>query len=114
MAPDRLSVAFAALADPARRAILARVAQGEPTVMELAEPFKLKLPTVSKHLKVLRRAGPVTHGPQAQWRPRRREGGPLEEGAHSGAGCRREGEGGKGQTRDRLEGRKRRRGKTVR
>ena len=79
MATDQLSVTFAALADPTRRAILARVAQGETTVMELAEPFQLKLPTVSKHLKVLRRAGLVTQGRQAQWRPCRLEAAPLKD-----------------------------------
>src|SRR5438128_11624016 len=79
LATDRLSVTFAALADPTRRAILARVAQGEATVMELAEPFKLKLPTVSKHLKVLRHAGLVTQGRQAQWRPCRLEAAPRKD-----------------------------------
>ena len=79
MQPDQLSVTFAALADPTRRAILARVAQGEATVMELAEPFKLKLPTVSNHLKVLRNAGLVTQGRQAQWRPCRLEAAPLKD-----------------------------------
>ena len=79
MATDQLSVTFAALADPTRRAILARVAEGEATVMELAEPFQLKLPTVSKHLKVLRRAGLVTQGRQAQWRPCRLEAAPLKD-----------------------------------
>lgn len=79
MASDQLSITFAALADPTRRAILARVAQGEATVLELAEPFKLKLPTVSKHLKVLREAGLVTQGRQAQWRPCRLEATPLKE-----------------------------------
>ena len=79
MPSDQLSVTFAALADPTRRAILARVAQGEATVMELAEPFQLKLPTVSKHLKVLRRAGLVTQGRQAQWRPCRLEAAPLKD-----------------------------------
>ena len=79
MATDQLSVTFAALADPTRRAILARVAQGEATVMELAAPFPLKLPTVSKHLKVLRRAGLVTQGRQAQWRPCRLEAAPLKD-----------------------------------
>ena len=76
---DRLSVTFAALADPTRRAILARVAQGEATVLELAEPFELKLPTVSKHLKVLRQAGLITQGRQAQWRPCRLEPAPLKD-----------------------------------
>jgi DNA-binding transcriptional ArsR family regulator len=79
MAIDHLSVTFAALSDPTRRAILARVAQGEATVNELAEPFQLKLPTVSKHLKVLRRAGLVRQGRQAQWRPVRLEPAPLKE-----------------------------------
>jgi len=72
-------VTFAALADPTRRAILARVAEGEATVMQLAEPFHLKLPTVSKHLKVLRQAGLVTQGRQAQWRPCRLEAAPLKD-----------------------------------
>jgi DNA-binding transcriptional ArsR family regulator len=66
---DDLSMTFAALADPTRRAILARLAQGEATVLELAEPFDLKLPTVSKHLKVLQRAGLISQGRKAQWRP---------------------------------------------
>jgi len=79
MATDQLSVTFAALADPTRRAILARVAEGEATVMQLAEPFHLKLPTVSKHLKVLRQAGLVTQGRQAQWRPCRLEAAPLKD-----------------------------------
>lgn len=79
MATDQLSVTFAALADPTRRAILARVAEGETTVMDLAEPFKLKLPTVSKHLKVLREAGLVSQGRQAQWRPCRLEAAPLKD-----------------------------------
>jgi DNA-binding transcriptional ArsR family regulator len=79
MPTDQLSVTFAALADPTRRAILARVAEGEATVMELAEPFRLKLPTVSKHLKVLRQAGLVTQGRQAQWRPCRLEAAPLKD-----------------------------------
>jgi DNA-binding transcriptional ArsR family regulator len=66
---DELSLIFAALADPTRRAILARLAQGEATVLELAEPFNLKLPTVSKHLKVLAKAGLITQTRKAQWRP---------------------------------------------
>jgi DNA-binding transcriptional ArsR family regulator len=66
---DELSLTFAALADPTRRAILARLAQGEATVLELAEPFSLKLPTVSKHLKVLQRAGLISQSRKAQWRP---------------------------------------------
>ncbi len=79
MATDHLSVTFTALADPTRRAILARLAQGEATVMELAEPFTLSLPGVSKHLKVLQRAGLITQGRKAQWRPCRLEAGPLKE-----------------------------------
>jgi len=67
--PDTLSTTFAALADPTRRAILARLAKGEATVTELAAPFKLSLPAISKHLKVLQRAGLIEQGRQAQWRP---------------------------------------------
>jgi DNA-binding transcriptional ArsR family regulator len=69
MATDRLSTTFSALADPTRRAILARLALGETTVSELAEPFDMSLPAVSKHLKVLERAGLITRGREAQWRP---------------------------------------------
>jgi DNA-binding transcriptional ArsR family regulator len=76
---DELSSTFAALADPTRRAILARLADGEATVNELAEPFDLKLPTVSKHLKVLQRAGLVTQSRKAQWRPCRLEPAPLKD-----------------------------------
>lgn len=76
---DQLSLTFHALADPTRRAILARLAQGEVTVNQLAEPFDLKLPTVSKHLKVLQRAGLVSQGRRAQWRPCRIEAEPLKE-----------------------------------
>jgi DNA-binding transcriptional ArsR family regulator len=79
LATDRLSVTFAALADPTRRAILARLAQGEAPVTELAKPFDLSLPGISKHLKVLQRAGLVTQGRNAQWRPCRLEGGRLKE-----------------------------------
>lgn len=79
MAEDRLSITFAALADPTRRAILARLAQGEATVNELAEPFALSLPTISKHLKVLQHAGLVSQGRRAQWRPCRLETEPLQE-----------------------------------
>ncbi len=79
MANDHLSVTFAALADPTRRAILARLAQGEATVTELAKPFDLSLPGISKHLKVLQRAGLVTQGRSAQWRPCRLEPGRLRE-----------------------------------
>ncbi|QBR71843.1 transcriptional regulator [Beijerinckiaceae bacterium] len=73
MSPDRLSTKFAALADPTRRAILARLALGETTVTELAEPFDMSLPAVSKHLKVLEHAGLITRGREAQWRPCRIE-----------------------------------------
>jgi len=79
MKSDRLSRAFAALADPTRRDILARLALGEATVNQLAEPFRLRLPTVSKHLKVLQGAGLVTQGRKAQWRPCRLEPALLRE-----------------------------------
>src|SRR5919109_398714 len=79
MATDHLSVTFAALADPTRRAILARLGQGEATVTELAKPFDLSLPGVSKHLKVLQRAGLITQSSNAQWRPCRLEGSRLKE-----------------------------------
>ena len=79
MQTDELSNTFAALADPTRRAILARLASGDATVNELAEPFDLKLPTVSKHLKVLQRAGLVSQVRKAQWRPCRLEPAPLKE-----------------------------------
>lgn len=76
---DRLSAIFAALADPTRRAILARLTQGEATVKELAEPFNISAPAVTKHLKVLQRAGLITQGREAQWRPCRLEPAPLRE-----------------------------------
>ncbi len=76
---DSLSLTFAALADPTRRAILSRLAQGETTVLELAQPFNMKLPTVSKHLKVLKKAGLVEQSRHAQWRPCRLEAAPLKE-----------------------------------
>ena len=79
MAADQLSVTFAALADPTRRAILARLANGEASVTELAKPFDLSLPGISKHLKVLQRAGLITQGRNAQWRPCRLEVGRLRE-----------------------------------
>jgi DNA-binding transcriptional ArsR family regulator len=79
MPPDQLSTIFMALADPTRRAILARLAHGEATVSELAEPFAISPPAVTKHLKVLRRAGLITQGRQAQWRPCRLEAAPLKE-----------------------------------
>lgn len=75
---DQLSQTFAALADPTRRAILARLAQGDATVNELAEPFNLRLPTVSKHLKVLQQAGLVSQSRRAQWRPCRIEAAPIK------------------------------------
>ena len=75
---DRLDATFAALADPTRRAILARLALGETSVAELAEPFAMSLPAVSKHLKVLERAGLISRGREAQWRPCRIEAAPLE------------------------------------
>ena len=79
MPVDQLSETFGALADPTRRAILARLAEGEATVMELAEPFALSLPAVSKHLRVLQRAGLITQGRRAQWRPCRLDPEPLKD-----------------------------------
>jgi DNA-binding transcriptional ArsR family regulator len=79
MAPDRLSTTFAALSDPTRRAILARLASGETSVTKLAAPFDISLPAVSKHLKVLERAGLIARGREAQRRPCRLEAGPLAE-----------------------------------
>jgi DNA-binding transcriptional ArsR family regulator len=76
---DPLSVTFAALADPTRRAILARLALGEATVTELAAPFDMSLPGISKHLRVLQRAGLIEQGRQAQWRPCRLQPGPLRD-----------------------------------
>ena len=76
--PDQLSSTFAALADPTRRAILARLALGETSVTELAEPFRMSMPAVSKHLKVLERAGLIARGREAQWRPCRLEAAPLQ------------------------------------
>jgi DNA-binding transcriptional ArsR family regulator len=78
MSPDRLSATFAALADPTRRAILARLASGETSVLELAKPFDISLPAVSKHLKVLERAGLIERGREAQWRPCRLQANPLK------------------------------------
>ena len=78
---DQLSSTFAALADPTRRAILARLALGETSVTELAKPFEMSMPAVSKHLKVLERAGLIARGREAQWRPCRLEAGPLKEAA---------------------------------
>jgi DNA-binding transcriptional ArsR family regulator len=81
MSPDRLNTTFAALADPTRRAILARLASGEASVTDLARPFDMSLPAVSKHLKVLERAGLIARGREAQWRPCRLEAGPLRDAA---------------------------------
>jgi DNA-binding transcriptional ArsR family regulator len=78
---DRLDSVFAALADPTRRAILARLAVGEASVTELARPFAMSLPAVSKHLRVLERAGLIARGRDAQWRPCRLEVGPLRDAA---------------------------------
>jgi DNA-binding transcriptional ArsR family regulator len=79
MAVDHLSATFAALADPTRRAILARLTLGETSVSELAKPFDMSLPAVSKHLKVLERAGLIARGREAQWRPCRIDAGPLRD-----------------------------------
>jgi DNA-binding transcriptional ArsR family regulator len=81
MEPGQLDGIFAALADPTRRAILARLMAGEATVTELAEPFDMTLPAVSKHLKVLERAGLIARGREAQWRPCRLDANPLKEAA---------------------------------
>jgi DNA-binding transcriptional ArsR family regulator len=81
MAVDQLTTTFSALADPTRRAILTRLAEGDATVNELAEPFPISVQAVSKHLKVLERAGLITRGRSAQLRPSRLEGGPLKEAA---------------------------------
>jgi DNA-binding transcriptional ArsR family regulator len=79
---DQLSSTFAALADPTRRAILARLAMGETSVTELAAPFEISMPAVSKHLKVLERAGLIARGREAQWRPCRLDASPLKNAAH--------------------------------
>src|SRR4051794_33809676 len=79
MSPDHLSTTFAALADPTRRAILARLSSGEASVTELAEPFEMSMPAISKHLKVLERAGLIIRSREAQWRPCRLDAGPLKE-----------------------------------
>ncbi|MEJ7812334.1 MAG: metalloregulator ArsR/SmtB family transcription factor [Gemmatimonadaceae bacterium] len=89
MATDPLSTTFAALADPTRRAILARLAAGPATVTELAAPFAMSGPAVSKHLKVLERAGLIERGREAQWRPRRLQAAPLKEVAAWAEGYRR-------------------------
>src|SRR5437870_12231613 len=79
--PERLSLTFGALADPTRRAILSRLAKGEASVTELAKPFEMSLPAISKHLKVLERAGLIARGREAQWRPCRLRAGPLKHAA---------------------------------
>jgi DNA-binding transcriptional ArsR family regulator len=81
MPADPLSLTLSALADPTRRAILARLAQGEATVKDLAAPFDISLPAISKHLKVLERAGLITRGQEAQWRPCRLDAGPMKAAA---------------------------------
>ena len=96
---DTLSTTFAALADPTRRAILSRLAAGETSVTELAEPFEMTLPAISKHLKVLQRAGLIERRREAQWRPARLEAGPLKDVAEWLEGYRRFWEG----SFDRLE-----------
>ncbi len=82
LAPDHLSATLAALADPTRRAILARLAAGQATVTELAAPFAMSMPAVSRHLKVLERAGLITRGREAQWRPCRITAAPLKDVAN--------------------------------
>ena len=89
MRADRLNETFAALADPTRRAILARLMAGEASVTELAEPFPISLPAISKHLKVLEQAGLIARGREAQWRPCRLEADPLKEVADWVEGYRR-------------------------
>ncbi|MBW8874295.1 MAG: winged helix-turn-helix transcriptional regulator [Acidobacteria bacterium] len=79
MPADHLSTTFAALADPTRRAILARLTAGQASVTELAEPFEMSMPAISKHLKVLERAGLIARGRNAQWRPCSLQAGPLRE-----------------------------------
>ena len=79
MTNDQLSLIFGALADPTRRAILERLTEGEAMVSELAEPFEMSLPAISRHLKVLERAGLITRGRDAQWRPCRLEAAPLKD-----------------------------------
>jgi DNA-binding transcriptional ArsR family regulator len=78
---DQLSATFGALADPTRRAILARLASGEASVTQLAQPFEMSMPAISKHLKVLERAGLIARGREAQWRPCRLEAAPLKDAA---------------------------------
>ena len=82
MTPERLNATFAALSDPTRRAILSRLASGEATVSDLAKPFAITLPAISKHLRVLERAGLISQGREAQWRPCRLEAKPLKDAAN--------------------------------
>jgi len=82
MTSDTLTATFAALADPTRRAILGRLISGDASVTELAEPFEISMPAISKHLKVLESAGLIARGREAQWRPCRLKAGPLKEVAH--------------------------------
>jgi DNA-binding transcriptional ArsR family regulator len=89
MSPDRLSLTFSALADPTRRAILGRLISGERSVNELAEPFAMSLPAVSKHLKVLERSGLIARGRAAQWRPCRLKATPLKDAVDWLEHCRR-------------------------
>src|SRR6195256_374783 len=95
MPTDQLSLTFAALADPTRRSILARLAEGEATVSELAEPFTMSLPAISRHLKVLERAGLIVRSREAQWRPSRMQTDPLDE-AGEGMETRKRAGGGRG------------------
>ena len=81
MPSDQLTLTFAALADPTRRSILTRLAEGEATVTELAEPFPMSLPAISRHLKVLERAGLIARSRDAQWRPSRLQADPLDDAA---------------------------------
>ena len=89
MAADTLSITLSALADPTRRAILERLAEGAATVKELSAPFKISGPAISKHLRVLERAGLIARGREAQWRPCRLEAAPLQEVAEWAEGYRR-------------------------
>lgn len=93
MTADALSITFSALADPTRRAILARLVSGESSVTALARPFKISMPGISKHLKVLERAGLISRGRQAQWRPCRLEAEPLKQVSDWTEGYRRHWEG---------------------
>jgi DNA-binding transcriptional ArsR family regulator len=79
MPTDQLTLTFAALADPTRRSILTRLAEGEATVSELAQPFEMSLPAISRHLKVLEQAGLIVRGREAQWRPSRMRAEPLDD-----------------------------------